>query len=260
MATRRILALHGYSQNRHILSQRMSAITKLCKDCEFVFADAPHVLDAVTPQDYRVFDPAASAGSNDPKTMPRAWFRIDPKTQMYTGLERSVIYLRDMLAQTHFHGVFGFSQGTAMASIICAILERPHLYPSFLIDGVSPHPPLDFAIFVSGLKPYRHESLPPLFSEPLNTRTLHVIGRNDVITTPERSQALIDAYVDPRVEYHDGGHFIPAKTNWRNFFASYIASTSPYAGGMQVPPPVPKPLTESSTTSTPAQPLDKIVE
>jgi len=238
----------------------MSAITKVCKDCEFVFVDAPNILVPVTPDDYRVFDPAASANSDDPKVMPRTWFRIDPKTQMYTGIEASVTYLRDILAKSRFHGVFGFSQGTAMAAILCAILERPHLYPSFLVDGVSPHPPLEFAIFVSGLKPIRHESLPPLFSEPLNTPTLHIIGRNDVITTPERSQILIDACTNPRVEHHDGGHFVPAKTNWRNFFASYIASTSPYAGGIHVPSPVPKPSTDAPAVAIPVQSLEKILE
>ncbi|EPQ49923.1 hypothetical protein GLOTRDRAFT_51373, partial [Gloeophyllum trabeum ATCC 11539] len=39
------------------------------------------------------------------------------------------------------------SQGAAMAATVSAMygipkLERPYLYPEFLVDGLPPHPPL----------------------------------------------------------------------------------------------------------------------
>ncbi|KDQ13935.1 hypothetical protein BOTBODRAFT_55683 [Botryobasidium botryosum FD-172 SS1] len=242
--TRRILLLHGYSQNKTILYKKISAVRKACKDCEFVFVDAPHVVDPEgdDPHDHATVD------LTDPTLTPRAWWPIDPVTQAYTSVEETMVFLRDLLAKDRFHGVFGFSQGTAVAAVLCAVLERPHLYPSFMVDGVSPHPPFEFAIFVSGFKPIRSDILPPLFVEPIKTPTLHVVGRGDAIIPPERAQTLIDACVDPRVEWHEGGHFIPSNASWRRFFAAYITNSDPNATAERLH--VPSPLSADVSTAT----------
>lgn len=56
------------------------------------------------------------------------------------------------------------------------------------------------------------------------TPSLHVIGRTDVVVPPHRTKLLIDTYETARVEYHEGGHWIPTKRVWRNFFKTYITS------------------------------------
>lgn len=61
-------------------------------------------------------------------------------------------------------------------------------------------------------------NLTSLFPLPASLPTLHITGRNDVVVTPERSQTLIDACLNKRVEVHDGGHFTPSKASWRHFF------------------------------------------
>ncbi len=63
--------------------------------------------------------------------------------------------------------------------------------------------PRKFCIAVSGFKA-ADVSLSPIVSS-YATPTLHVIGRTDVVVVPERSQTLIDASVNRRIEYHDGG-------------------------------------------------------
>jgi len=57
-----------------------------------------------------------------------------------------------------------------------------------------------------------------------STPSLHVLGRNDVIVSTARSKTLIDVFESPRVEWHDGGHFVPSKATWRQFFKDYFAS------------------------------------
>jgi len=59
-------------------------------------------------------------------------------------------------------------------------------------------------------------------SPSYSTPTLHVIGRNDIIVIEERTKALLDVSAKKRVEEHDGGHFVPSKANWRNFFRDYL--------------------------------------
>lgn len=44
-----------------------------------------------------------------------------------------------------------------------------------------------------------------VFGTAFDTPTLHIIGRNDIIVTPERSQTLLEVSANKRVEEHDGG-------------------------------------------------------
>jgi hypothetical protein len=78
-----------------------------------------------------------------------------------------------------------------------------HTYPRHIVS-----------IFCGGFLP-----APTLFHPyyPIHTPTLHIIGKNDTIVTPTRSQTLIDRCTNGRVEEHDGGHWIPSKATWRSF-------------------------------------------
>jgi len=110
-----------------------------------------------------------------------------------------------------------------MAALLAALLERPHSYPSFLVDGEAPHPPFKFCVAVSGFKAPGSLSA-DIFGTSYSTPTLHVLGRNDVIVIEERSKGLLDLSQNKRLEEHDGGHFVPSKANWREFLRDYLTN------------------------------------
>lgn len=58
--------------------------------------------------------------------------------------------------------------------------------------GFLPHSPLCDAILL------------PSFS----TRTLHILGKTDVIVVEERTKPLLEISTNKRVEYHDGGTYL----------------------------------------------------
>jgi len=250
----KVLVLHGFTQNKHLFQKNISAIQTACSSCEFVFVDAPH---RMPPNDFNelgvsteALDSGAIVSSQDPKLLPRAWWRVNKALTKFVGWEESVLYLRDVLAKNHFDGIFGFSQGAAMAGLICALLERPHLYPQFLINGNSPHPPLKFGVFVAGFMP-RPQPIQKIFSEPFRTPTLHVIGSRDIVVIPKRSQVLYNAYINPRVEIHTGGHYVPSKPHWAEFFADFIGNFAhPIGERVYVPSPV--------LPATPLQTISKL--
>ena len=62
----------------------------------------------------------------------------------------------------------------------------------------------DFCIAISGWKPVCG-LIRKLLSPPLSTRTLHVMGRNDVIIPEEHTGLLVNACSNRRIEYHEGG-------------------------------------------------------
>ena len=49
----------------------------------------------------------------------------------------------------------------------------------------------------------------PLFTPSYSTRTLHILGKTDVVVVEERSKQLIEVSANQRVEYHPGGTFAP---------------------------------------------------
>lgn len=267
MSPLKILMLHGYTQNASIFGKRLAALRKSCgKDIELVFVDAPNILhpvdiantfasssDSDQSNSLAAFGAAeASTGTDDPSLTPRAWWKTDPTRTQTTGMEDSIAYLRDLLCDQQFDGIFGFSQGAVMAVLLSALLERPDAHPSFLINGKAPHPPFKFCVAVSGFKPPGSLS-EALFITPLETQTLLVTGKNDILVTEERSRTLEEISKNKRVEVHDGGHFVPSKASWRNFFRAYFKDplgdlTSPGITTASEPPSgIATPTTETNT-------------
>ncbi|KAG6335828.1 hypothetical protein ID866_3264 [Astraeus odoratus] len=235
-----------YSQNANIFSKRLGALRKaLGKDIELVFLDGPIILQ---PADLDGASSNASlsalgaqevaSASSDPTLTPRAWWKANPERTVARGIDESLMMLRDVLHRDRYDGVFGFSQGAAMAALLAALLERPHTFEPFLIDGQPPHPRFQFCVAVSGFKvsdPISNK----IFGDSYETPTLHVLGKTDVVVVEERSRALLRVSSNARVEEHDGGlylvkhqtivilrvlsgHFVPSQTKWRSFWKEYL--------------------------------------
>ncbi|GAA5996963.1 alpha/beta hydrolase [Rhodotorula paludigena] len=252
MTTRpaRVLALHGFAQNARVLEGKMKQAQRVFGDkVELVFVNAPNILLRPT---------FAAEGSENEVTPledePRSfWHAVsndgfsDPRE-----LDRTLEYLRDVLeTQGPFDGIFGFSQGAATSAILCALVARPWLHPAFsapsAVPGAAwPPTPFKFAIFCSGYLPLdaRCESF---FEYPVGIPALHVIGRSDVVAPNERTLANVPRFSNSRVEWHDGGHYIPRKPYFATMFKDFILQNT-------FPPPEPAlfPLFGSPAFASPA--------
>ncbi|KAG1739100.1 serine hydrolase-domain-containing protein [Suillus paluster] len=235
-APRKVLMLHGkvptrvhqrYAQNATIFSKRLGALRKsVGEDIEMVFVNGPIVLHPVDIDGTSSTASLAALGasdttSSDLSTAPRGWCKLNPERTVTYRMEESLLLFRDILQRDRYDGVFGFSQGAAMAALLAALLERPHLYPPFLVDGEAPHPPFKFCVAVSGFKAPGSLSA-EIFGTSYSTPTLHVLGRTDVVVIEERTKDLIDLSHNKRVEEHQGGHFVPSGANWKEFFRNYL--------------------------------------
>lgn len=206
-------------------------------------ADLPQNLASIGAAEAIVEESAAP--ENDELVARGWWLRNNPDT-----MDQCITYLRDLVTNqaTPYDGVFGFSQGACAAVLLTSMLEHPGAIPGFTSNGDAPHPPLKFCIAVAGFRPMS-PAIDTLMAQGVNTPTLIVQGVNDQIVDAERSQTLIDVCPGARVEKHEGGHFIPSKATWRQFFASYIRLED-YAASTIVPSP--NPLLTGSGASTPA--------
>jgi fermentation-respiration switch protein FrsA (DUF1100 family) len=170
MSLTRILCLHGWHGSASILRRQIDPLAAhFPTDVELVLVDAPSL----------------SVGDF-------GWWH-----EGMQGWERTRDWIIDLFATQQFDGVFGFSQGAALAGMLAAIRENDSAPLDF-----------DFAIMVGGFT----STLPQhahLFARQLVIPSLHVMGRRDCIVPMSDSLALADRFADPVIIEHGGGHVIP---------------------------------------------------
>lgn len=101
------------------------------------------------------------------------------------------------------HGLVGFSQGACCAARYCVQAALSDNLPAPL-----------FTVIISGFLPRDETWAEGMHTAGLQLPTLHVIGEDDGIITPERSEALIKICDAEQVQElrHPGGHYIPTCT------------------------------------------------
>ncbi|TFK49866.1 hypothetical protein OE88DRAFT_1736825 [Heliocybe sulcata] len=257
---RKVLMLHGHSQNANVMRNRTAAIRKLCPDIEFVYLNAPHILwpTDLPPERSSVNEARENeviSYESDTDSAPRAWWHITEMRSKCPGIQEGLRAVRDVLATNEFEGIFGFSQGASMAATVSAILERPYLFPEFTKNGVAIHPPLRFCVAVSGF-------VPPcsigdiVFAASYNTPSLHILGRNDVVIREEDTIPLLKKSAAQAVEYHIGGHFVPNKRQWPKLFADFIQNPNDFA----ISPAVSSPASSVTAFDSDSSPASSITD
>ncbi|GAA5808110.1 hypothetical protein MFLAVUS_001492 [Mucor flavus] len=222
----RILCLHGMVQNAVVFRKKTAVIRKkLDKMAELVYVTAPQFITdpKYTSEAHR----AAAQDENAPEEgKPAAWWLPYDGKQTeegyYVGFKESVTFLKDFMSREGpFDGVFGFSQGACLAAVMTLCLEDRTLAPS-LFGPEFEHPNFKFAILAAGFKPLPQKATQHIWTHKINTPTLHMIGEEDKLITPDLQQTLVDQCIDPEVIRHAGGHVVPSNAPSRNDTVAFI--------------------------------------
>jgi pimeloyl-ACP methyl ester carboxylesterase len=187
MTTIRILCLHGYHGSGAALRRQMAPVASgLPDDVELVFVDAPSL----------------SLGDF-------GWWHDG-----FRGWERTRDWLTELFTLQRFDGVFGFSQGAALAGLLAALREGGSAAISF-----------DMAIMVGGFTSNspQHEHF---FDRLLTVPSLHVMGRADGVVPMQDSLLLAHRFANPVIIEHSGGHVIPDGAAIRSRIADFVAANS----------------------------------
>jgi acetyl esterase/lipase len=186
----RILCLHGYHGSAATLRAQMRAWTEgLEAFADFVHVDAPSLAE----RDF-------------------GWWHAAPPH--YRGWARTRDWLVSLCAREKsrgaaFDGVFGFSQGAAVAALLVGLCA------------------LDFAIVVGGFMGSDAEHA--AIYETMRAEgppSLHIIGRSDGIVPPQASRALAACFRAPIVLEHQGGHVVAATPAVREGSRAFLAAMS----------------------------------
>jgi fermentation-respiration switch protein FrsA (DUF1100 family) len=185
MSTTRILCLHGYHGSAAILRRQIAPVAAgLPADVELVFVDAP------------------SLASGD-----FGWWHDG-----FRGWERTRDWVSDLMRAEQFDGVFGFSQGAALAGLLAALRDTEPASFAFV-----------FAIMVGGFTSSAPQHA-PLFRSKVRVPSVHVMGRVDGIVPMRDSLLLAERFVDPVVIEHGGGHVIPDDPAITARIAEFVAT------------------------------------
>jgi hypothetical protein len=237
--TLRILCLHGFTSNGTIHAHQARKITALFSNpsssnsngnstttpkYEFLFPDGPHIVadtdikdttwhnyvSTNSTQGHRAWWFARDSNFTNPNSF------VNPETGGYYGLEESIQYLGELIAEKGpVHAIWGFSQGACIAGMLVAMASDPDqgrdplgLRKLLSVGEKDVLGTVKAGVFFGGFKA-RFEQYAPLYDGGVKLPTLHVMGENDVLVTPERSEKLVSLCDGAEVLRHQNGHNLP---------------------------------------------------
>ena len=210
----RILCLHGYHGSGDVLRRQMQALmVGLESRVELVYLDAP----SLSGGDFGWWH-AVSAGSARGEGDPG----VGHARMRYEGWERTrKAIVSAFEEQGPFDGVFGFSQGAALAGLLVGLRAQ---------GGVpTPEQPLtfDFAILVSGFAS-NDPAHAALYARKASYAlpSLHIVGRSDGVVPASDTRELAARFGAPTLLEHGGGHVIASDPSTRAGVGAFLEAMS----------------------------------
>ncbi|VDO33898.1 unnamed protein product [Haemonchus placei] len=200
----RILCLHGYRQNDVLFREKTGSLRKQFKKyADFEFISAPLVPNVESEErgDVRSWWFSREDGQ----------FSSRDVCSIATGFEKSVSLVCDYVrANGPFDGILGFSQGASMVHLLLAMEKRGEIELGFR-----------FAIFFAGFLSLSsvHDCYT---SQTFDIPSLHIYGSGDQIVVAVTSEKLKSMFSNSIAIVHDGGHFIPSMSKFKDVFGDFL--------------------------------------
>ena len=218
----RVLCLHGYHGDAQVLRRQLAPLASgLDGLVELVYIDAP----SLAAGDFGWWHAEAAE-----ITAAERGAGVRPGAKHYRGWPRTRDAIISVFAQQGpFDGVFGFSQGAAVASLLVGLRSADGLAgdasgrPESGILRPSKSLAFDFAVMVGGFV-VADADLARLYEERANydLPSAHIIGRADAVVPKEASLALASRFNNPLVLEHEGGHVISHAPQVREGFRVFL--------------------------------------
>jgi predicted esterase len=193
---------------------------------KFIYIDAPYLLEL-------------RGGDDVPM---RTWFYREGDRIVDETLETSLTLLEEVWHRDGpFVGIFGFSMGGSLASILATLpLRFPGL--EFVIVGGAPDVPSHL------LDPAGNSKIPSA------VKSLHLVGLADNVIPHHVSKKLATRFTNARVIEHEQGHCIPTRAAMLNTYVEFLeemqggwstasATDANKASKSSIPFPLPTPPT-----------------
>lgn len=200
--------MHGYRQDGQFFKEKLGGFRKNVKNfAELVFIDAPHII----PNDKEEGDVCPRSGRG-------WWFATEDDTfhalyptEIAKGFDVTMeTIVKCFQTQGPFHGILGFSQGAALAALICGLKEFGEIQENF-----------QFVILIAGFKSSSkcHDYL---YQKTFPIHSLHIMGEADKVIPKDLSELLTTNFQDPEIICHPGGHYIPSNSEFKTKYVTFL--------------------------------------
>ncbi|XP_014271504.1 esterase OVCA2 [Halyomorpha halys] len=208
----KILCLHGCRQDGKIFNQKTGSLRRMLKNiCEFTYVTAPHSIKPLNKE-------LNNEINNDEYDYRTWWYNGADKSylsklqsEIDEGFDESLQFLKQFIRDNGpFDGLLGFSQGGALAALICFLIERKEFDAEF-----------KFVILISAFKSLCTPHL-KYYSSKIDVLSLHVFGEGDDIITKDRSEDLMSLFAKAETLRHSGGHYVPSSKEQREPYLKFF--------------------------------------
>ncbi|GAA6062783.1 hypothetical protein JCM10212_002152 [Sporobolomyces blumeae] len=226
MAPIRCLALPGFAQSAQIMMGKLRRMREIFGDeIEIVALDPPNRIPSPTIS----HGVAGLAEVHESVNPVYSWWDWESSRAFKDEFELAIAlaHLRDFLERNEpFDVLLGFSMGASMAVLVLALMERPYLHPIWNAaprGSNSSWPPRPFkaAVLCSAFGPGDPECVAWFEGWAPSVPTLHVIGENDVVVSPNYSFDTAARFSYSKVVWHTGGHHVPRKAYFAHLFKQF---------------------------------------
>lgn len=203
-----IVCLHGFTQNSEKMKNNLENLVKDIPNLTLTYQDGsvklPNHAGKVNPRAYWITDP-----DNPTKII---WDKLADLNIKFFHLNDSLDELIELSNKLErIDGIIGFSQGGCFADYVCKLitLNRSPLK-------------IKFCIFISAMKFDRPDYLSSCDEIYPELKTLHIIGKNDILIKPEVSVRLAESYPNKIIYHHDGAHNIPCSDEAKEIVMKFL--------------------------------------
>ncbi|XP_036624577.1 esterase OVCA2 [Trichosurus vulpecula] len=209
----RILCLAGFRQSERGFREKTGSLRKALRGrAELLYLSGPHPIP----------EPAPAPGPYSREEEPRGWWFSEPEAASFSALEEPAecrgldealgVVGQAMAQHGPLDGLLGFSQGAALAALVCALAQ----------SGDPRFPLPRFVILISGFRPRGPRLTLPFRQAPLMLPSLHVLGETDRVIPTRESLELAACFSGAVTLSHPGGHFIPAASPQRQVYLKFL--------------------------------------
>ncbi|ELK01911.1 esterase OVCA2 [Pteropus alecto] len=215
----RVLCLAGFRQSERGFREKTGALRKALRGrAELVCVSGPHpVVDKAGTEGV-----GPESGLFTPEEQLRGWWFSEQEADVFSALKESTVcrgleealgtVARALNESGPFSGLLGFSQGAALAALVCALGQAGD--PRFPLPR--------FIILISGFCPRGLGLWESILQGPFSLPSLHVFGDTDRVIPSQESVQLASRFTGAITLTHSGGHFIPAAAPQRQAYLKFL--------------------------------------
>ncbi|GIK03802.1 hypothetical protein Aspvir_007876 [Aspergillus viridinutans] len=276
--TFRILLIHGFAGTGSYVAAKTTPITKRITELitpeilsefpggvEFLSPDAPLVLEPPIGLGWNIDncvedeqDKQSIIAEEKPQQTALGWWYGRDTVSDYKGIEVSLSFLAKFIHGRPIHGVIGFSQGGAMAGMVCSLVDchyNPEKVAAIRAQGL----PVDDYLCLPGQERLRFmmaiggyrgtlRYYGSLYQWPMQTPSIHTLASMDAVVEHHLSIGLARSFTSYEIIEYFGSHFVPRDPTSVNALARFAANASVQSVSHRLPTATP-PLSRSVNTS-----------